>query len=153
MVTTADQDLSFSVAYGMYCHRLSSRLYGQIDKLISLLLLISASGVMSTAVNPFFLGLFVTFLTAWQFVYSPARKATSAQSQEKRYAELLENFPLLTEDEVRKRLIDLRQYDEDLPAFLEMPAFNAASQKLGSKTKHPLSFLARLAACFCGYPN
>ena len=98
-------------------------------------------------------GLFLLWKVALQMRIRPAVKATSAQSQEKRYAELLENFPLLSEDDVRKRLIDLRQYDEDLPAFLEMPAFNAASQKLGSKAKHPLSFLERLAACFCGYPS
>lgn len=152
-MVTADQDLSFKIAYALYYHRLGSRLYGRLDKLISFSLLICAMGVVSTAVNPFLLGLFVTFLTAWQLVYSPAVKATSAQSQEKRYAELLENFPLLTEDEVRKRLIDLRQYDEDLPGCLEIPAFNAASQKLGSKTKYCLSLFQCLAAYFCGYPS
>lgn len=63
-MVTADQDLSFKIAYALYYHRLGSRLYGRLDKLISFSLLICAMGVVSTAVNPFLLGLFVTFLTA-----------------------------------------------------------------------------------------
>lgn len=44
-MVTADQDLSFKIAYALYYHRLGSRLYGRLDKLISFSLLICAMGL------------------------------------------------------------------------------------------------------------
>lgn len=151
-MATADQHLSFNIAYGMYLQRLGSRFYGRLDKLISFLVLLCGMAVVADYLNHFFLGVVVALLGCWQVVYTPGINSVAARNQQDKYSYLLEAFPTLTEEEVRKQLIELRHSDSDLPGCLEMPAVYAATKKLNANTDElpKLSLLQRFAMWFCG---
>ena len=147
---TADQELSFNIAYAMYYERLGSRFYGRLDKLASYLTLLCGMAVAADAFSPFALDAAVASITCWQVVYRPGERAAAARLQQRRYEKLLENFSSLTEEQVRSRLSKLRAADNELPGCLQDAAYAAAAAKLGAPCEITPSWGARLAAAFCG---
>lgn len=147
---STDQELSFNIAYAMYYERLGSRFYGRLDKLASYLTLLCGMAVAAETFSPLLLGVLVASLTCWQVVYRPGDRASAARLQQCRYEKLLENFPELTEEQVRVRLSKLRRSDSELPGCLQDVAYAAAAAKLGAQTDFTPSWMTKLASAFCG---
>ena len=150
-VVTRRQELADIVAYSFFLHRLAYRWYSRIDKLIAFLLL-SAMAVVSSLLPPLLLGFSVSFLTAWQLVYTPGEQAAAAKVSMTEYGNLLNNFSTLSDAELEAAVSRLSPADSDPPACLHNPAQLAAYIKLNvdSADLPKLTRGEKLASCFCG---
>lgn len=151
-VVTRRQELADIVAYSFFLHRLAYRWYSRIDKLIAFLLLLSAMAVVSSLLPPLLLGFSVSFLTAWQLVYTPGEQAAAAKVSMTEYGNLLNHFSTLSDAELEAAVSRLSPADSDPPACLHNPAQLAAYIKLNvdSADLPKLTRGEKLASCFCG---
>ncbi|WP_169294634.1 hypothetical protein [Advenella sp. EE-W14] len=150
------------LALSMLYEKMMYKFYLRLDKLCSFLLLFLALLVVNQ--GGVVVAAFIAAVTAFQLVYSPGQKGQSAKSQYCKYLKLYhrQEQGLITEEEIKNKLIKLSKTDSDTVDSLYHPARLASLAIQGihnesldeNEKERPLKWNEKLAVWFAGeYPE
>lgn len=156
----ARKDLEFELIYSYYYEKLMYKFFGRLDKLLSLILLFTATSVIASAWNGVLLGSIIALVTCIQFIYAPGAKYHSAKEAYREYSRLQNHLDEYDDEALRLTLSQLSRADTDEIGLLSHPARLAALASQGISNlqenvkERPLTKAETLIAHFAGeYPE
>lgn len=156
----ARKELEFELIYSYYYEKLMYKFFGRLDKLLSLILLFTATSVIASAWSGLFLGSIIALVTCIQFIYAPGAKYYAAKEAYCEYSRLHHHQDEYSDDQLRLAISRLSKVDTDEIGLLSHPARLAALASLGVSNlmegvnERPLKKLEALVSHFAGeYPE
>lgn len=146
------EDLEARILYSHYLERLYSTACGRIDKIISVLIIISGSSIILKA-NPVIFGVFIVVLTVVQTEFQFGKKSGSARKKSFDYQRLYTNESRYTDEDLNHHLLELESSDDPIWASLEEVAVIKTEIKLGTSDAAALTRLplkTKLIRFLCG---
>lgn len=148
-------DLVFDIHYNYFCNKMTSLLFGRIDRFLSFLVVFLGGAVFADVKNSIWYGLTIALSMALKQVFQYAEISAKADSQYKAFLRLMrEESHIQSNEELTKQFNELEKNDIHHLKSIEFAAMQRATIVLRSDVEGDsvvsLSWPQKLVAWFAG---
>ncbi|AHG22573.1 hypothetical protein Z042_01450 [Chania multitudinisentens RB-25] len=142
-------DEKHSLYYSYNLEAMSATLYRRVNDLSSFILIILGSAIAAGILNVFFLGVAVTVISAYQFIYRPGEAAAKASAQALKYERLIHelHFHGMTSEQLSGAIRNLIENDTPTLGSFRNPAHIRAHIALGMTRDNAIMEKRKLNLC------
>ena len=106
-------------------------LYGRIDRVLAFIQILLGSAALASAGSPTLIGAAVAFISAYMFVWQPAKSALLCDLQAKKMKALMGTYENLDDDDFHRKYLEAQEADSPNIGSLRDAALKRAYIVLG----------------------